>query len=260
MSNQIQVPFYETQITAVQTDGGVRIALKPVCEALGLQWEAQHKRVHRQPWACMSITDMQLPGDSQRRGVTTVDRRTFTMWLATISTTRLKSDDARELLGRFQREAADVLDRYFHEGGAINPRADEHQINALIRQSQMQMELCQAAKGLIRPEHLEARARVVLARGLGERAELDPVDRPLYAQDYLRAKNLPTAKLKSIAGMFGKRLKKAYTSAHGTTPEKYPLNLSNGQVREVNAYTEADRPLMDQIWNTYYDPEGLVAA
>ncbi len=259
MSNQIQVPFYETQITAVQTDGGVRIALKPVCEALGLDYSGQRQRLSNQTWATAGVTPS-VGADGKNRNVTTVDRRTFTMWLATISTTRLKSDAARELLGRFQREAADVLDRYFHEGGAINPRADEHQINALIRQSQMQMELCQAAKGLIRPEHLEARARVVLARGLGERAELDPVDRPLYAQDYLRAKNLPTAKLKSIAGMFGKRLKKAYTSAHSTTPEKYPLNLSNGQVREVNAYTEADRPLMDQIWNTYYDPEGLVAA
>lgn len=259
MSNQIQVPFYGTQITAVQTGDGVRIALKPVCEALGLDYSGQRQRLSNQTWATAGVTPS-VGADGKNRNVTTVDRRTFTMWLATISTTRLKSDAARELLGRFQREAADVLDRYFHEGGAINPRADEHQINALIRQSQMQMELCQAAKGLIRPEHLEARARVVLARGLGERAELDPVDRPLYAQDYLRAKNLPTAKLKSIAGMFGKRLKKAYTSAHGTTPEKYPLNLSNGQVREVNAYTEADRPLMDQIWNTYYDPEGLVAA
>lgn len=33
---------------------------------------------------------------------------------------------------------------------------------ALIRQSQMQMELCQAAKGLIHPDHLEAKARIVL--------------------------------------------------------------------------------------------------
>ena len=257
--NLVRIPFYGTAINAVQTEAGVHVVLRPTCEALGLDYSGQRQRLRRQPWATEGMTPT-VGADGKRRELLAVDRRTFTMWLATIDASRLKSDAARDLLAKFQIEAADVLDRYFHEGGAINPRADEHQINALIRQSQMQMELCQAAKGLIRPEHLEARARVVLARGLGERAELDPVDRPLYAQDYLRAKNLPTAKLKSIAGMFGKRLKKAYTSAHGTTPEKYPLNLSNGQVREVNAYTEADRPLMDQIWNTYYDPEGLVAA
>ncbi|MDK9341383.1 phage antirepressor N-terminal domain-containing protein [Propionibacterium freudenreichii] len=256
--NLVRIPFYGTTINAVQTDDGPRIALKSVCESLGLQWEAQHKRLQRQPWAGMSITDIPSAGGEQR--TTTVDRRTFTMWLATISTSRLKSDAARDLLAKFQIEAADVLDRYFHEGGAINPRASEHQVNALILQARMQMELCQAAKGLIRPEHLEARARVVLARGLGEHAELDPADRPLYAQDFLKAKNLSNEKLRSIAGAFGKRLKAAYITSHGEPPKKYPLNVSNGQVREVNAYTEADRPLMEQVWTRYYDPQGVLAA
>lgn len=128
----------------------------------------------------------------------------------------------------------------------------EHQVNALMRQSQMQMELCQAAKGLIRPEHLEAKARIILARGLGEAPELDPATRPLYTQEFLRGKNLSQKKLKSIAGMFGKRVKAAYTLEHGREPEKYPLNLPNGQIRQVNAYTEADRPLMEKVWDKYY--------
>lgn len=128
----------------------------------------------------------------------------------------------------------------------------EHQVNALIRQSQMQMELCQAAKGLIRDEHLEAKARIILARGLGEAPELDPSTRPLYTQEFLKDKNLSQKRMKSIAGVFGKRMKAAYTLEHGREPEKYPLNLANGQVREINAYTEADRPLMEQVWDQYY--------
>ena len=43
----------------------------------------------------------------------------------------------------------------------------------------MQMELAQASKGLIDPYHLEAKARVILARGMGKHAELDPRRRPL---------------------------------------------------------------------------------
>lgn len=128
----------------------------------------------------------------------------------------------------------------------------EHQVNALIRQSQMQMELCQAAKGLIRAEHLEAKARIILARGLGEAPELDPGTRPLYTADFLKEKNLPQKRLKSVSGVFGKRMKAAYTLEHGREPEKYPMNLPNGQVRQVNAYTEADRPLMEQVWSTYF--------
>ncbi|MBG9349170.1 Rha family transcriptional regulator [Corynebacterium belfantii] len=128
----------------------------------------------------------------------------------------------------------------------------EHQINALMRQSQMQMELCQAAKGLIRPDHLEAKARIVLARGLGEAPELNPATRPLYTADFLKEKNLGTKRMKSVAPMFGKRMKAAYTLKHGEEPQKYDLTLSNGQVRQVNGYTEADRPLMEQVWNQYY--------
>ncbi|WP_071579504.1 Rha family transcriptional regulator [Corynebacterium diphtheriae] len=137
---------------------------------------------------------------------------------------------------------------------AMEPRLEqaEHQINALMRQSQMQMELCQAAKGLIHPDHLEAKARIVLARGLGEAPELNPATRPLYTADFLKEKNLGTKRMKSVAPMFGKRMKAAYTLEHGEEPQKYDLTLSNGQVRQVNGYTEADRPLMEQVWDQYY--------
>lgn len=128
----------------------------------------------------------------------------------------------------------------------------EHHLNALLRQSQMQMELCQAAKGLIHPDHLEAKARIVLARGLGEAPELDPNTRPLYTADFLKGKNLSAKQLKSIAPMFGKRMKALYTLERGRDPQKYPMNLPNGQVREVNAYTEQDRQLMEMVWERYY--------
>ena len=33
---------------------------------------------------------------------------------------------------------------------------------------------------------------------------------------------------------------------------KKDLDLLNGQVRSVYAYTEADRPLMDRVWHEHY--------
>ena len=135
--------------------------------------------------------------------------------------------------------------------GAPDPRT-EHQINAVIFQARAQMELCQAAKGLIHPDHLEARARIVLARGLGEKPELDSGRSPLYTQDFLKEKNLSSSRMKSVAGVFGKRVKAAFILKYGRDPERYPLNLPNGQVREVNAYTEADRPLLEQVWTEHY--------
>lgn len=238
-------------IMAVQQDGKTWASPKHVCDALGIDWKSQHRKLNAKSWAVM-VTMTMTAADGKRYDTSVIDRRTLTMWLATIDAGRV-APEHREALEAYQAEAADALDAYFHSGGAINPRADEHQINALLRQAQMQMELCQAARGLIHEDHLEAKARIVLARGLGEAPELEPATRPLYAQDYLAEKGLSDRQRKAKAGVFGKRLKKAYIDRHGREPEKYPLNLSNGQVRHVNGYTEADRPLMDEVWSTYFE-------
>ena len=148
----------------------------------------------------------------------------------------------------------EVLPAIRRDGGYISPSASEHQVNALIRQAQMRMELVQAAKGIIDPGHLEAKARVILAQGLGELPELPAENRPLYTSDYLKSKNLSTRRTRSVAPMFGKRVKAAYVLKHGREPGKYPMNFPNGQTRNVYAYMEADRPLMDQIWEQYYSP------
>lgn len=142
---------------------------------------------------------------------------------------------------------------------SITDQQREHQSNARIFQARALMELCQAAKGLIHPDHLEAKARIVLAQGMGEHAELTAGREPLYTQDFLREKNLSASNLRSVASAFGKRVKKAYMEAHGVEPQRYPLTVGNGQVRNVYAYTEADRALMDDVWHTHYDPQGVLA-
>lgn len=249
------IPFHDTEIIAQQIDGIPYVALKPVCESLGIDADSQAKRLKRQPWAVTVITTA-TGADGKHYDMTMVDRRTFTMWLATIQTSRIKNDAARDLLTAYQCEAADVLDRYFHEGVAINPRASEHQANALLFQARAQMELCQAAKGLIHSDHLEARALAILDRATGEHTE--PANPILYTQDFLKSKNLSERRRKSVQGVFGKRLKRAYIERHGREPGRYPLTLPNGQTRDVCAYTEADRPLMEQVWMNYIDPQGVL--
>lgn len=254
MSNQlvtIPVPGAANPIMAMQHNGNEWASITHVCDALGIDSKSQRRKVQNKPWACGVMMTLQVAG--QNREVFMVDRRTLTMWLATIDTNRV-NEAARPTLEAYQLEAANALDAYFHKGGTINPRAEEHQLNALILQARSQMELCQAAKGLIHPDHLEAKARIVLARGLGEAPELDPATRPLYTADFLKSKNLSAKRLKSVAPMFGKRMKAAYALKHGRDPQKYDLEISNGQVRQVNGYTEADRPLMEQVWVDHFAP------
>jgi len=246
----IPVPGTSSPIMAVQHDGTEWVAARHICDALGIDWAGQFTKLKKKSWARVELISTH-DSSGRKQEISMVDRRTLTMWLATIDTNRV-SEVARPTLEAYQLEAANALDSYFHKGGAINPRAEEHQLNALMRQSQMQMELCQAAKGLIHPDHLEAKARIVLARGLGEVPELNPETRPLYTADFLKSKNLSNKKMKSVAPMFGKRMKALYTLEKGQEPQKYDLTLPNGQVRQVNGYTEADRPLMQRVWDQYY--------
>lgn len=247
----ISIPFHGQNVLAVDHNGKQVIAFRHVCDQLGIDSASALRRLRSKSWASVVKMTVQLPGDRQTREVSFVDSRTLTMFLATVSEKKV-SDEVRPLLIAYQSEIADVLDSYFNNGGAINPRATEHQIRSLELRAQSQLEMIQAAKGLIHPDHLEAKARVVLARGLGEHAELDENRRPLYTQDYLKEKGLQGKKLAATAGVFGKRVKRAYIDKYGIEPEKYPLNVKNGQTRNVLAYTEQDRHLMEQVWAEYY--------
>jgi len=252
MENQIEaIPFHGQVVQSVLVDGKPTVAFKPMVENLGLDYSRQLKKLKSKSWA--TVTNIVTVGaDGKNREMSCIDVRTLTMWLATIDENRV-SEEARPLVVAYQAEVADAIEAYWTKGGVINPRATEDQVNNLISQAQRRLELCQAAKGLIHADHLEAKARVILARGLGEVPELDAKSRPVYASDFLKDKGLSGKQLKSVQGSFGKHLKAAYVLEHGRDPERYPLDLPNGQTRLVNAYTVADVSLMETVWAEYFE-------
>lgn len=154
-------------------------------------------------------------------------------------------DDEKTILAR-------ALDAYFSDGIAVN----RHRLEAAHHDRMSQIELLKASTGLVHPDFLEAKVRIVIARELGETPELDPMRRPLYTQDYLREKNLGARQCRSKAPTFGKRLKAAYETRHGKPPARAELTLPNGRIIQVNAYTEADRPLFDQVWQRLEQDNG----
>lgn len=252
----ITVPGTDRQIMATRIDGSPMVSLRHACEAIGIDVESQRKKLASKTWAT-AVLITAVAEDGRPREMTMIDRRTFTMWLATIDTSRV-ADTARPVVEAFQTEAADALDAYFHEGGAINPNANEDQLARLAQQAQAQAGVLQALKGIVDPKHLEAKGRIVLARALGETPEIDPATVPLYVSDYLVSRGLSSDLVAAKASGFGRRLKGLYVAEHGDAPGKAFQELPNGTTREVYAYTQADRHLFDRIWNAHY--EGQVAA
>lgn len=120
MSNDIvEIPFHnDTLIAHRSEDGDVFVALRPICNSMGIDFSGQLQKMKRQPWA--TVGELHTVGaDGKTRDMTSVNRKTLTMWLATIDASRLKDEQARRNVIVYQKEAAEALDQYFNEGGAI---------------------------------------------------------------------------------------------------------------------------------------------
>lgn len=252
MKELTRVPFHDT--TIYTTADGTYVALRPVCEALGLDFSGQLQRLRNQAWTCMGVIPTQMPGDDQSREMTFIDRRTFTMWLATIDTSRVKNEQTRGLVRTYQCEAADALDRYFHEGAAINPRMAQPpsaEDKAVARAAGL-ADLIGKFRGIIDDDYLDAKARIVLARAMGDTPEIEAGARPLYIQDYLREKGATADEATRFASAFGRYVKEAYKAERGVEPGKRFDETPSGQVRETYAYTETDRTIFDRAWSESY--------
>ena len=251
MKELTQIPFHDT--TIYTTADGAYVALRPVCEALGLDVHSQRRRLQKQSWAT-DVIMTSVAADGKTREMTFIDRRTFTMWLATIDTGRISDERTCELVRTYQCEAADALDKYFNEGAAINPRATQSPVvedPALIRAAGL-ADIIGRFRGIIDDDYLDAKARIVLARAMGDTPEIEASARPLYVQDYMREKGVSSKDIKSYAPTFGKHVKKAYKAERGVEPGKRFDETPSGQVREVCVYTEADRPILDRAWSESY--------
>jgi ferritin-like metal-binding protein YciE len=114
---QRDVNFYEDELTAVRaTDGHIYVSLRQMCEALGIDAQAQRRRIVRHD---VLIDGLQrgailtpLSGE-QSTNVLRVDL--VPLWLSGIRTKSVR-EGVRPKLERFQREAAKVLWEAFREG------------------------------------------------------------------------------------------------------------------------------------------------
>lgn len=114
----VSVPFYENAIPCLldAEDPAPSIVLRPVCDALGLDYDAQHKRLLQQPWAVVDAKTVAAEQDAAVR-VAVVDRLTFAMWLATLNAARLKRPGAKAKVELYQREAARAVEQHFYGTG-----------------------------------------------------------------------------------------------------------------------------------------------
>jgi hypothetical protein len=114
MSNElIRVSFYDDELLVNEHDGKPWVLLTPVCEALGLDPQAQRRRIDRSAWSRGRVAVMATHSPRGEQQSVCLDLDIIPMWLATISTHRISDPIVRAKLERYQREAADALRRHF---------------------------------------------------------------------------------------------------------------------------------------------------
>ena len=234
--------------------GQPHVVLKPAIEELGLDYSTQLAKLKNRSWASVGQSPMQMPGDDQTRSVTVVPVRTFLMLLATINENRV-AEAARPTLIAFQNETADAIEAYWTEGGAINPRATEDQLDSLIARAKQQAEVLSILAPIVSPEWLETKGRLVAARALGEEPDVDPLDIPLYVPDFLKGKGLKRREIESVQSWFGRRAAAIFKAKTGEDIGTRQSDLPNGSVRETKAWTERHRPVFEETWIRYYADE-----
>ncbi|MFJ2456571.1 phage antirepressor N-terminal domain-containing protein, partial [Pseudomonas protegens] len=123
MSNtQLAIINFHDQALTVITDSGKRlVAMKPICENIGLQWEAQRQRILRHE-VLNSVTFMTkaTAADGKSYEYTCLPIDYLNGWLFGVDSSRVKPE-IRPRLIQYQRECYAALAAYWQEGIVIRP-------------------------------------------------------------------------------------------------------------------------------------------
>lgn len=131
MSTLATIPVAGTPgILGAEIDGKAIAALRPIVEELlGLDYSTQLRKLKGKSWAV--LVKMTTTGaDGKTYEMVGIDRKTLTMYLATLDEGRVKPE-IRPTLVALQAEAADALDAYFHAGIAVRPAQPASQLDIL---------------------------------------------------------------------------------------------------------------------------------
>ncbi|MBS3670200.1 phage antirepressor N-terminal domain-containing protein [Vreelandella boliviensis] len=122
-ASPVSINFHGTNIPTFNVEGVVRVAMKPICDAIGISWSGQFERIkrHKVLGSCVRVIRMQVVGERQGRKLITLPLNKLNGWLFGVDAARVKPE-VQERLVAYQSECFDVLSDYWQKGQAVNPR------------------------------------------------------------------------------------------------------------------------------------------
>lgn len=121
MNELTKVNFHGQELIASKDENGnVMVAVKPICEALGLDWSAQLQKIKRD--SVLNSTMVMITTvaeDGKNREMITLPLNYLNGFLFSIDDSRV-SEEVRPLVIKYKKECYTVLYNYFHKGVAVN--------------------------------------------------------------------------------------------------------------------------------------------
>jgi hypothetical protein len=114
MNTQLSsVPFHGQSLFATLVNDVPHVALKPICENLGVDWEGQRQRISRQPvLKSTAVMIKAVAEDGKLRDMLMLPVKFLNGWLFGIDSNRVKPE-IRDRLIAYQTECFEVLANHF---------------------------------------------------------------------------------------------------------------------------------------------------
>jgi prophage antirepressor-like protein len=123
-----------------------------------------------------------------------------------------------------------------------------------LEQAQIVAVLVQA--GALPVPYATATSKIIVARSMGERPELEAAETPLYAATFLAEQGHSARTVREFQSGFGLRVSNRYFKVHGRRPEKIP-GPAGSRIDKVAVYSEDDRPLLQEVYDQIADLIGV---
>lgn len=107
------IQFHGHDLVTIHENQGIFVALKPICDAIGLDWEGQRQRVRRDAVLSSVACMTQATGtDGKQYEMLCLPINKLNGWLFGVDANRVKPE-LKEAVIAYQRDCYDVLDAHF---------------------------------------------------------------------------------------------------------------------------------------------------
>lgn len=101
------------EIVTVEQDGDIYVPIKPICDAIGIDYKTQHEKISDDDFLAPTMGIIPtVAADGKNREMCCLPLRYIYGWLASINPGKV-AESARDAVTRYRRECYDVLYEHF---------------------------------------------------------------------------------------------------------------------------------------------------